>query len=184
VHPFANYNDLKKGTGVSQDMVRESGGNFTHEHEFIWGFVANEANNGCVRVVPFNERVRIIAIRGSFPIHQCRGPIYHIFQIVYHEQHDGCITLFGCMPLYNGLQHSVDVVIRFGQVDHLMQVFVAKYAPLGMRQMQARRQQVQICAVYFEWVPPSRAMRHEGVLLVSLENLNEPFRAHYGHTRL
>ena len=165
-------------------MVRERGCNFSHEHEFIGGLLANGANNGCVRVGPFNERVRIIAVGGSFPVHQCRGPIYHIFQIVYDKQHDGRVTLIGRMPLCNGLQHGVEMFIRFGQVDHLMQVFVAKYAPLGMRQMQARRQQVQICAVYFEWVPPSRAMRHEGVLLVSLENLNEPFRAHHRHARL
>ena len=34
------------------------------------------------------------------------------------------------MSLYDGLQH---IVIRFRQVDHLMQVFVAKYAPLRMK---------------------------------------------------
>lgn len=65
-----------------------------------------------------------------------------------------------------------------------MQVFVAKYAPLGMSQMHVRRQQMQICAAHLQWVPPSRAMRHEGVLLVSLENLHEFFRAHHWHARL
>jgi hypothetical protein len=143
------WRGLKKGTSawggfvenvLPQHVVWKRGPHFSHEHVFIFDIFPNVAHTRFVARGPCNKCVRVVAVFGSRPIHQSGGLVDHIFQIVYDEQQNCSITLVGHMSSRQHVQHLPNGLVRFGQADHLTQVFMAEYAPRGMNQMHGRGQ--------------------------------------------